>query len=222
MTATHLYMVLAMLAPVPALWQWAEDRRVRKQRDRLSGLDRQRWDRLVPDADGPEIRISPETRDAARALLELAIDGDRADLMLRCREAAGEEFPDAFEACRLVAGYLVIEQCSWPAGDERLRRLANQVQDALLPADITRREIQDCLRDALTGPRPRDADGRLPGSVFPDARAAMVALLVTGQLLVRFRPEGWAWSRHLDWACNVLDAAGTVSLELIPALIQRP
>lgn len=222
MTAQHIYTALSGVVFVLAMWQWIGARRDRRLRERLDGLDRWRWDRLVPAGDGPKLRIEPPARGAAKQLLELAVDGGKEALAQRCRGAAGEEFAEAIEVCRLVSGYLVISQCPpWPLGDERLRRVASNIQDGLLPAEITRREIRDCLRDALTGPRPRDAEGRLPGSEFPSGEEAVVVLLVTGWLLLRCRPKNRTWPDYLDWVCYTLNAAGRVSLELIPALIQR-
>lgn len=222
MTTQDVWFAMSVAAFVLAVWRWVEDRNCTRRRESLGGLDRQRWDRLVPDGDRPEIRIGPVAREAAKPLLELAIDGGREDLADRCRGAAGEAFAEAIEACRLVTGYLVIDQClSWPVSDERLRRVADNVQDGLLPAEITRREIRDRLRDALTGPHRRDAEGRLPGSVFPGDDEAALTFLVTGWLLSRCCPKGWTWPDYLDWVCDLLNIAGDMPLHRIPALIQH-
>lgn len=223
MTAQHIYFALTFVVFFLTLWKWAEERRCRRLRERLDGLDRQRWDRLVPAGQRPEIRIEPAARDAAKRLLELAVDGDAGALAGRCRGAAGEEFAEAIETCRLVSGYLVISECPpWPVSDERLRRVADNAQDALPGAKLTRREVLGFLRDALAGPRPRNAEGRLPGRVFPEEREAVVTFLVTGWLLNRCRPKEQSWPDYLDWVCRVLNVNGDMpTLDLLPALIQH-
>lgn len=222
MTAQQIFHALTFVAALSVWWQAAESKRARQSRERLAGLDRNRWDRLVPAAERPQITITLEGQEEAIGLLALAIDGTTTGLEDRCRRASGEEFLEAIEVCRLVAGYLVISQCQpWPASDERLRRLANQIQDELLPTEITRRQIRDYFDDALRGPHPRDARGRLPGSVFPPGEKAVTALLVTGQLVERSRPEDRPWQWQADRVCGTLKTSASAPLALLPALIQH-
>jgi hypothetical protein len=228
MIAQQIWQILSVFLLPLSIAQWVEGRRAEKLKERLAGLERTRWDRLAPARYRPKIEISPEARASASELLALAIDSTPATLAVRCRRAAGEEFLEAIEACRLVAGYLAISRCQpWPASEERLRRLAGEIQDALLEdvllsaEKITRRQITDYLDDALRGPHQRNADDRLPGSVFPPDDKAMMALLVTGQLLKSSRPEACTWQDHLNRTCDTLNDAGFRPLALIPALIQH-
>ena len=163
-------------------------------------------------------RLSPDIEKPFRDALEHAIRNEIDEMREGLLRRTDEQIASCLNLCAIVAGYVAIDVCGrqWP-DEDNLRRLG----EATTKSDNARAfglKAEDSYayvkRVALRGEA-------LNAVLSPIEDAATLSFVITGRLLVAFRPADQHWWEYLNKIEEAYEAALATDLDLLPALMLR-
>ena len=162
------------------------------------------------------MRIDPNIEKPTRTLLGHAIRGELQELAPQIQAVGDAMYRESLALCLAVAAYIAIDVTGrWPT-DADIREIATRTAQATAKFELGDSDIYaDYLsRAALGNERIDDVFSSLPA-------AGALPLLITARLLVSFRPQDTDWWEYLDQIATAFEAADTIDLSVLPALILR-
>jgi hypothetical protein len=156
--------------------------------------------------------INPKAEKSTRELLGHAIRGELPELAVAIQAAGNETYRQCIALCLLVAGYVAVDVCKrWPI-DADIREVARNAAEADGRMELTESDFYGFLAGSVLG------DETLDQALGTIEAAATLPVLLTGSLLLTFRPRGQKWWDYLDAIESALDAAATIDASVLPAL----
>ena len=145
-------------------------------------------------------------------MLGHAIRGELQELAMAIQAAGNETYRQSIALCLLAAGYVAVDVCKrWPTNAD-IREIARNASEAEDRLDLTESDFYDFLSGSVFGDQPLDL-------ALGTAEAAMtLPVLLTGSLLLTFRPRPQKWWDYLDTIENALDVAAGIDASVLPAL----
>jgi hypothetical protein len=161
------------------------------------------------------MRIDPNIEKPTRTLLGHAIRGELQELAPQIQAVGDAMYRESLALCLAVAAYIAIDGTGrWPT-DADIREIATRTAQATAKFELGDSDIYDYLsRAALGNERIDDVFSSLPA-------AGALPLLITARLLVSFRPQDTDWWEYLDQIETAFEAAETIDLSVLPALMLR-
>ncbi|MGH3246807.1 MAG: hypothetical protein ACRDOI_11430 [Trebonia sp.] len=164
-------------------------------------------------------RIGADIEKPFRDALEHALRNEHEEMFEVLLRLNDEQIASCLDLCATVSGYIAIDVCGrqWP-DEDNLRRIGEATTESSnarafgLKAEDSYAYVK---RVALRGEP-------LNTVLSPLADAATLSFVITGHLLVAFRPADQHWWEYLNKIETAYEAAQTVDLDLLPALILRP
>jgi hypothetical protein len=156
--------------------------------------------------------IDPKAEKPTRDMLGHAIRGELQELAMAIQAAGNETYRQSIALCLLAAGYVGVDVCKrWPTNAD-IREIARNASEAEDRLDLTESDFYDFLSGSVFGDQPLDL-------ALGTAEAAMtLPVLLTGSLLLTFRPRPQKWWDYLDTIENALDVAAGIDASVLPAL----
>jgi hypothetical protein len=156
--------------------------------------------------------IDPKAEKPTRDMLGHAIRGELQELAMAIQAAGNETYRQSIALCLLAAGYVAVDVCKrWPTNAD-IREIARNASEAEDRLDLTESDFYDFLSGSVFGDQPLDL-------ALGTAEAAMtLPVLLTGSLLLTFRPRPQKWWDYLDTIENALDVAAGIDASVLPAL----
>jgi hypothetical protein len=156
--------------------------------------------------------IDPRVEKPTREMLGHVIRGELQELATVIHSAGNETYRQSIALCLLVAGYVSVDVCKrWPT-DADIHEIARNAAEAEDRVELTEADFYDYLSGSVLGNEPLD-------QAFGTEEAAVtLPVLLTGSLLLTFRPRGQKWWDYLDTIENTLDAAAGIDASVLPAL----
>jgi len=163
-------------------------------------------------------RISTDIEKPFRDALGHAIRNEIDEMHEGLLRLNDEQIASCLSLCAFVSGYVAIDVCGrqWP-DEDNLRRLgeattkSNNARAFGLKAQDSYAYVK---RTALRGEP-------LNTVLSPPDDAATLSFVITGRLLVVFRPADQHWWEYLNKIEEVMEVAMAADLDLLPALMLR-
>jgi hypothetical protein len=118
--------------------------------------------------------------------------------------------------CLTAAAYVAVDASGrWPT-DADTREIARVVAEHQTRVPLSQADVYDYLSGTALGFKP------LPETLGDDAAAAVLPVLITGSMLIIFKPKGKnKWWDYLDQIWSAYETAETVDVSVLPALQVR-
>jgi hypothetical protein len=156
--------------------------------------------------------IDPKVEEPTRAMLGHAIRGEMQDLAALIQSVGNERYRQAIGLCLIAAAYVAVDASGrWPA-DADTREIARLVSERGTEIKVDQADVYDYLSGAALGFQ------SLPEVLGDDMAAAILPVLITGNLLFTFRPPGQKWWDYLDQIWRGYEAAEGLDDSVFPAL----
>jgi hypothetical protein len=159
--------------------------------------------------------IDPQAEKSARDMLGHAIRGEVQELAPLIQSAGGRQYQQVLGLCLTAAAYIAVDVSGrWPT-DADLREIARLVAERETEVRLNQEDVYGYLSAVALGFQP------LTDEFGDNLAAAMLPVLVTGSMLVTFRPQDLKWWEYLEQIWNAYDAAERVDATVLPALQVR-
>jgi hypothetical protein len=161
------------------------------------------------------MQIDPSIEKPTRTLLGHAIRGELQALAPQIHAMGDAAYRESLAFCLAAAAYIAIDVSGrWPT-EADIREIATRTAQATTKFELGDSDIYDYLsRAAFGNERIDDVFSSLPA-------AGALPLLITARLLVSFRPQETDWWEYLDQIEMAFEAAETMDLSVLPALMLR-
>lgn len=153
---------------------------------------------------------------AARDLFEHAIRGELDKIPPVLLSLDDADRLGCLELCVLTAGYVAVDVCGmqWPS-EPAVRRIADNLASAKVDVDLDSADVYAYLNRVVIGFEKTD-------QAFSDPESALLTtILVTGNLLFVFCPDGKTVWEYLNEIEAAIETAASVERYVLPAMIYR-
>lgn len=159
--------------------------------------------------------IDPKVEEPTRKMLGHAIRGETQDLSALILSVGTQRYRRVIELCLLASAYIAADASGrWPTGAD-VREIARLVHERGIAIKLDQDDVYDYLSGAALGFQ------SLPEALHSDMAAAILPVLVTGNMLFTFRPDGQKWWDYLDQIWGAYEKAEAVDVSVLPALQVR-
>jgi hypothetical protein len=159
--------------------------------------------------------IDPKVEEPTRKMLGHAIRGEAQDLSALILSVGNERYRQAIGLCLLASAYIAADASGrWPT-DADIKEIARLVHERGIEIKLDQADVYDYLSGAALGFNP------LPEALGDDVAAAILPVLITGNMLFTFRPDSQKWWDYLDQIWSAYEKAEAVDVSVLPALQVR-
>jgi hypothetical protein len=159
--------------------------------------------------------IDPDDEQATRDLLGHAISGDEQRFARSLQAIGDERYLHCLSLCIRVAGYIVVDACSWqwPSKAELIKIAQRITGMDDLDFGVSEADTYAFLSRSAIGFEPLS-------DVFADrGQLGSIPLFTTAALLSAYCPDGRRWQEYLTVIERSLDLVAPLPEETVPALV---